>query len=320
MKQSGFTLVELIVGVSVMVGVMSAAYFCMSAGYRTREAIEQHSDLLQRGRTAIELIARDIRHASPTSSDLRFTGLNREKDKTQADNLDFVTHNWSPSHPEQADLCEVSYFVDADPKVPDQLNLYRRRDPTPDLEPFAGGTRELIARDIAGFRLEYYDGFEWLDEWRDDDEERAETLRPNDDELEEPEIDENGNEVPAADPYIPGQSGLPEAVRVTIAFRDRKARAVTVTQAAVPQGAVSAAASSAERGFDSGGSGAATPTAGSDPKGVVVVQSVVRITLTHRKAALEGGAFGPMEPEGFPSDGNSGFDPIDVDGESGFNR
>ncbi|MCA8962932.1 MAG: hypothetical protein KDC38_20555, partial [Planctomycetes bacterium] len=232
--------------------------------------------LLQRGRTVLDLIARDLRHASPTSSTLRFVGLDREKNEIQADNLDFVTHYWTPTGPDQADLCEVSFFVDADPEEPDRLHLYRRRDPSIDDEPFAGGTRELIARDIAGFRLEYYDGFDWLDKWDTEDEEEEE-LPP---EQEEPEIDpETGEPVQEPDLYEPGQSGLPEAVRVTIAFKDRRAR---IRDDREP---LATSTESEEAKGDE------------DPSGVIVLQKVVRLELTHRERMQEGvmGPFDSME-------------------------
>ncbi|MEM7262174.1 MAG: prepilin-type N-terminal cleavage/methylation domain-containing protein [Planctomycetota bacterium] len=292
----GFTLVELIVGVTVMIGVLSAAYFSVTAGYRTREAVEQHGDMLQRGRTAIDLLVRDLRHASPTSEDLVFVGLDRKREEVEADNLDFATHHWTPTHPGQGDLCEVSFFVDADPEEPGVLHLYRRRDPSPDLEPYAGGSRELIARDIAGFRLEYYDGFEWVNGWGGEDDE--ESLPP---EPIEPEIDPDTGEPmdgPAVDPYLPGQSGLPEAVRITIGFRDRNGKTATAP-------------------------GPRTGEAGEEPDleaeamdGVIVVQTVVRLTLIHRKRALEGG--GMMGPFGDPD--GSGIQPIDGGSFEGMNQ
>jgi hypothetical protein len=92
----------------------------------------------------------------------------------------------------------VSYFVDRNPQT-GELGLWRRRDPTRDPDPLEGGVREEIATGIAGFGLEYYDGFSWHDTWGKT---AAET---------------STEETTALTRYA-NRYGMPEAVRITLAF------------------------------------------------------------------------------------------------------
>ena len=74
-----------------------------------------------------------------------------------ADNLDFATHNYTPSAEREADFCETSYFLDQIPP-PDTSRLFRRRNPIIAPDPLSGGSREEIATGLLGARFEYFDG------------------------------------------------------------------------------------------------------------------------------------------------------------------
>ena len=112
------------------------------------------------------LLSADLRAACPLSPDLEFLGADRMLGDVEADNLDFATHNFAPRRPHEADVCEVSYYVQKD-RDSDSFSLWRRRDATLDAKPLDGGSRELIAEAVRGVRFEYYDGFEWYDTWGD---------------------------------------------------------------------------------------------------------------------------------------------------------
>jgi len=193
--KAGFTLIEMIVSSALMVIIIGAAYVCLSSGIASQKLVETRGDAAQSARVAMSLIAADLRAACPLSKKLEFLGMDRElEDGTEADNLDFGTHNYSPRRAREGDFCEVSYFVSRDQKT-GVTSLWRRRDPTLDDEPLAGGSREELVAGVEGVRFEYYDGWEWFDEWGD-----AEGKRKS----------ETSNR------YQPNLSGMPEAVRVTI--------------------------------------------------------------------------------------------------------
>ena len=187
-----FTLIEMVISGALMSIILASAYVCMSAGFSSQRTIDARSDAAQSARVAISLISADLRCAVPLSKDFEFVGMHRDLEGDAADNLDFATRNYVPQKSYEPDYCEVSYFVQRDPAT-GTFTLFRRRDPTPDPEPFSGGTREEIARGLLGLRLEYYDGYDWYDEWGDPTGKKKFSTFPD-----------------------PNVSGLPEAVRVTL--------------------------------------------------------------------------------------------------------
>jgi hypothetical protein len=146
--------------------ILAAAYTCLRSGLASRSLIESRSDTLQGARVALTLLTADLRAACPLSKDIEFLGMKRTLGDVEAGNLDFGTHNFSPRRDHEGDVCEVSYYLEKDPKT-DQLGLWRRRDPSPDDDPLDGGTREEIVRNVRGLKFTFYDGYEWFDEWGD---------------------------------------------------------------------------------------------------------------------------------------------------------
>lgn len=195
--RAGFTLIELVISVALMSMILAGAYVCLQAGVETQRLVDSREEAFQNARVAMALMTADLRAACPISKDFDFVGMRRDLGTVQADNLDFATHHFTPRRAREGDWCEVSYFVEKD-RESGQLSLWRRRDSTPDNEPFSGGGREEIAQGIAGLRLEYYDGFEWFEEWGD----------PNGRAKGQESFKERTN-----------LSGLPEAVRITLTFQ-----------------------------------------------------------------------------------------------------
>src|SRR3954471_23537673 len=193
-RRRGFTLIELIISAALMAIVIGSAYMCLSAGISGQRLIEARAEGAQSARTALNMMAADLRAAIPMPGNVNFLGMRRTVESIDADNLDFSTRNYDPKRAREPDYCEVSYFLTPE-KESDSYLLIRRRDPTPDPEPLEGGVQQEIARGVRGLRIEYYDGFDWFDDWGD------------------PEGKAKGMMIPPSN-----SSGLPEAVRVTIVF------------------------------------------------------------------------------------------------------
>jgi type II secretory pathway component PulJ len=191
-RHSAFTLIELVISGALMSVLLAAGYLCLSAGTSSQRIVESRSDAAQTGRVALSMIAADLRSAIQLSREYEFVGMRRALDDIHADNVDFATRNYVPKRRDEADWCETSYFVQKDQRTGEYV-LLRRRDASPDPEPLSGGSTEEIARGVKGFRLEYYDGWDWYDEWGD------------------PEGKEQFSALPE-----PNASGMPEAVRITL--------------------------------------------------------------------------------------------------------
>jgi len=198
-----FTLVELIVSASLMSMILVSSYICLNAGMHSRKLVQQRSTTIQTGRVAINLIAADLRSATPLSEELEFIGMDRQLGNMEADNIDFATHRYTPTKRSEGDWAEVSYYISQDEKTGQNV-LYRRRDATPDPEPMMGGSKEEIATGIRGLSFQFYDGFEWFEEWGDA-EGKAQFMEFPDSNM----------------------SGMPEAVRIQLALDAEPAKPIT---------------------------------------------------------------------------------------------
>ncbi|MDB6039311.1 MAG: gspJ [Verrucomicrobiales bacterium] len=165
-QSSAFTLIEIVISAALMSLILVSAYFCLSSAVASQKIVESRSETLQNARIAMEMMSADLRCASPLSTKIEFLGSHRMIGEVEGDNLDFGTHNYTPKHANEGDFCETSYFLKKDPQF-DRYALWRRRDPTPDPEPLAGGRLEEIARGVRSLKFEYYDGFDWYDDWGD---------------------------------------------------------------------------------------------------------------------------------------------------------
>ena len=209
---SGFTLIELVISAALMTMILVSAYYCLSAAFSSQKIIEPRADIIQNARVALAIMSADLRGACPLSTNYPFLGMHRMVGDSDADNLDFATHNYTPRRPHEGDFCEVSFFVDKDP-VSGSFTLWRRRNPTLAFDPLSGGSREEIARGLLGLKFEYYDGFDWYDTWGD--------------------VEGTGKQLTSSRDQ-PNLFGLPDAVRISLLF-DRNPRSRAPPSSATPQ-------------------------------------------------------------------------------------
>jgi len=154
------------------------------------------------------MMSADLRGACPLTQEFAFLGMRRTLGDTDADNLDFATHHYTPHRPREGDFCEVSYFLEKD-RGTGQFTLWRRRNPVIAIEPLNGGRREEIIRGVLGMRFEYHDGWEWYDQWGDADQDKRRST-------------------PKAKQDTFNQEGMPEAVRISL-WLDANARGTAST-------------------------------------------------------------------------------------------
>jgi type II secretory pathway component PulJ len=189
-----FTLIEVIISLSLTVIVLGCAYACLSAGYSAQKLIEPRVDVLQTARVALEVITGDLRSACLLPGGADFLGMKRNLGEVEADNIDFATHNYTPTLPQEGDFCEVSFFLDKNSQT-GQLSLWRRKNPMIAMDPLSGGRREELATDVQGLQFEYFDGFDWYKTWGDTD---------------------GRGKQETSSKFHSNLSGLPEAVRITL--------------------------------------------------------------------------------------------------------
>lgn len=192
----GFTLIELTISAALMSLILVSAYLCLNAALSSQKLIEPRVEVLQSARVALALMTADLRCACPLSKDFDFVGTHRTSGDFDSDSLDFATHNYTPRRAREGDFCQVSFFLDKDPRS-GQLGLWRRRNPRIATDPFSGGSREQLAKGVLGLRLEYSDGFDWYDSWGDIEGQKKQQFS----------LRSRAN-----------LSGMPEAVRITLSL------------------------------------------------------------------------------------------------------
>jgi general secretion pathway protein J len=175
----GFTLLELIVAVTVLAFVTMLLYSAFSGMKRTRDGLTRVQDRYREGRIALSRVVRDLQGAyisqhlpiNQQITTLRTAFIGSQA--TPADRLDFNTFSNirrdRDSH--VSDELEVSYFAEPSLEASGTTDLVRRSsqylDAKLDAKPEAGGRIDVIATDIDLFELSFLDPTtsQWVDTW-----------------------------------------------------------------------------------------------------------------------------------------------------------
>lgn len=171
----GFTLIELVVAITVLAFVTMLLYGAFSGMKASRDGLARIQDRYREGRIAMARVARDLQSAYvsqhvPISPALivqktAFIG----KVGIPAHRVDFnaFSNIQRDRSAHVSDQIEVSYFASDDPERPGTYDLVRRTSEYPDIEPDKGGRVEVLATDIDLFELEYLDATTslWTETW-----------------------------------------------------------------------------------------------------------------------------------------------------------
>jgi general secretion pathway protein J len=171
----GFTLIELVVAITVLAFVTILLYGAISSMKTSRDGLARIQDRYREGRVAMARITRDLQSAYisqhvPISPALvvektAFVG----KVSIPGHRVDFnaFSNVQRDRGAHVSDQIEVSYFASDDPEHPATYDLVRRTSEYPDNEPGKGGRVEVLATDIDLFELEYLDPTTslWTETW-----------------------------------------------------------------------------------------------------------------------------------------------------------
>jgi len=189
-KRRGFTLLELLITLTILGLVLTAVYGALTKTLEVRQTIEAETAGPREALALLELMSRDFRAAvrpEPLPGDnAPFHGKGaRNADGRDADQVVFISSVTSrfaqdarrlrgediaglaesdPDDPEarevRADLCEISYLLKDDPEHPGRMFLFRREDFHVDRNARKGGAYLRLHSRVRGFRLRYYKGDE----------------------------------------------------------------------------------------------------------------------------------------------------------------
>jgi len=166
--RKGFTLIEMLAAMTLMVAVASCLYSSLYTGFRAKRAAEAAIEPSTAAANAIEIIKRDIIGALPPSGILSgafigmdsIDGLGQDSDIVTL----YTTHMHTANDRAVGGTCLVELLLEADAdnggsKLLRRVttNLLSPRTVEPD--------EQVLSRSVESLNLRYFDGFSWLDEW-----------------------------------------------------------------------------------------------------------------------------------------------------------
>jgi general secretion pathway protein J len=160
-------LVEVLVASTIGVFIALVAVGALRTVTASSEVLDRHIGAAAEVRFAANMIARDLAnfYRDDQTDNMRFIGTVEELSADRStSHLIFYTVNRTKARVEQpeGDVYEVEYFLTEDE---DRSLLMRRLWPYPNKEVEPGGVLTVIAEDIDGFEVQYFDGEEWSTEW-----------------------------------------------------------------------------------------------------------------------------------------------------------
>ncbi len=208
-----FTLVELIVASVILSFIVAATTVSLSQSLRARDAASARSDAFSRAITAADRIARDAETAvrDPVIEYTRVAVIPSGSADRRADSLLLFSRSMrrvrpasvpGGAEPPEGGEYEVHYRLQPPPRTPGAAQppghiLWRRADPVPDDYPDGGGVAAPVAAGILSLTIQASNGLEWFDTWDSD------------------------------------YSGMPHALRITVAATDDRARTTAVARRTV---------------------------------------------------------------------------------------
>jgi general secretion pathway protein J len=171
----GFTLLEVILAISILALVGTMIYGGFSQTALNKARIEEDVDHSRVVHMALERMTRELAmafvstHVNP-SLDLRFqiTAF-IGKDNGREDRIDFTSfsHRRLYRNAKESDQNEISYFVTEHPDDPSINVLARREQNRIDDDPRRGGKSQILLENVEEFNLEYFDPLlsDWVQSW-----------------------------------------------------------------------------------------------------------------------------------------------------------
>jgi general secretion pathway protein J len=174
-RSRGFSLIELLIAVAILAAITTLLFGAFSALKRSKDGLTRVQDRQREARLAMARITRELQSAylsahSPLNQALvvQKTIFKGERG-TPADRVDFTAfaNRRLERNAHISDQCELSYFGSQNPDGSGTVDLVRRIDTEPDLEPDKGGRVEVLATDIDMFDLQYLDAQtgQWQETW-----------------------------------------------------------------------------------------------------------------------------------------------------------
>lgn len=172
----GFTLMELLVAMVLMVSVAACLYTALYTGFRAHRSALQAVEPTLQALNAIELLKEDILGVTPPGDSNSLAGAFVGEDDAgikgvDTDSLEFyTTHVYADEESVHGGIGKVALFLEEEDAQDQQRNFttYKllREVSTNLLSPKTEEPLEqVLCRDVVSLNLRYYDGESWVEEW-----------------------------------------------------------------------------------------------------------------------------------------------------------
>lgn len=200
----GLTLMEITLAVAILAMVGAVTWGSIARSFDAYETVTDIDARYHNVRVAMNRMAKELSMAYLTSS-RRHRGPERVvvqhfkyEDSSPLPVLHFATfaHQVFLKDAKESDQAEISYFGENDPEEDGVINLMRREAPRIDGDWDEGGRAYVLAENVKGFELRFFDPRkdDWVDEWDTESPEHAGRL-PTLVEIHLTIPDENGEEL-----------------------------------------------------------------------------------------------------------------------------
>jgi type II secretion system protein J len=169
-RPGAFTLLELLVAMTLMVAAASCLYTALYTGFRARRSAEAAVEPTATAVNAIELVKQDLCGVLPPGGTLAgaFVGTDSAGIKgVEADSVSFyTTHIYTGGEQPAGGLGQIELLLEEDGESGDGTYRLLRR-VTTNLLPLktAEAEEQVLCRGVASLNFRFYDGNDWVDEW-----------------------------------------------------------------------------------------------------------------------------------------------------------
>ena len=172
--RAGFTLLELLVAMSLMVIIAASLYTSMYTAFRARRSAEEAILPLQRAQVAIDMFVADVRGAVEPNTTLAgsFEAVNDRDGRSRAtDRLTFYSSHHDVHGDSSRITCGVGLITLALVKAQHSDDYVLVREVTDNILAADPGQpiREVLCRHVHSLELRYFDGSSWKDQWNSED-------------------------------------------------------------------------------------------------------------------------------------------------------
>jgi general secretion pathway protein J len=169
-RSNGFTLLEVLLALTILAVVMTTIYSSFSTVGRNIESAGEVRDGTDRARTLIARLTNDIANAyigGVSGTFLYGKKSETEQDKQRFDSIYLTTlTNWRKPESPEMELWEVGYFFQERPDGKGRMLMRKeKRELSTDVPRMEGGVDYELTDAIQALQFRYYNGAKWTDEW-----------------------------------------------------------------------------------------------------------------------------------------------------------